>query len=75
MCGAAFIIAIPSPYLSQLRVQIAFHHLDNVFPENWEELPAMERPTSHDVEVLRMWMLADNLVLGWCNQVPTSVSR
>ena len=68
--GRPVIIPIPCPGLGELGIQIAFYHLNDILANGRKELPAMERPSSHHVQVFGVWVLADDWVLGWCDCIP-----
>lgn len=50
-------VTVPSPLVRQMRLERTLQHLYDVFPKNWEELPAVEITARSDVQPLRtgMW--------------------
>lgn len=60
-----FVFPIPCQRLDQSVIKSALDHLSNIFSSHRQEFPAMIRSTCCNVEMLRVWMFADNMVLFW----------
>src|ERR1700743_3742958 len=51
-------INIPCPSLSQVVIQRALRHLHNIISYHGEKFPAMERPSSSNIQIIRVRMRA-----------------
>lgn len=63
-------LPIPAPLLTQLGVQLALEHLNDILPQHREELPPVEIATCRDVEPLRGGVWGDDEVAASSECIP-----
>jgi len=70
--GSRIVVSVPRPDRLQIFVQDPVHHLDDIFAQRRQKLPAMKRPPTCYIEVRGVGVRADYEVLTRGDCVPAN---
>lgn len=68
--GASSLLSIPCPSFSNIGVELAIQHLNNILSNDRQELPTMERSSGGNEEVLAARMIRNDEILIRGNAIP-----
>lgn len=66
------VVSVPRPTLKLSSIQSAVEQLYDIFSDDRQELPAVERSSSCNIQISAMWMSRDDEVLIGGNAIPVT---